>query len=353
MPGDLHTLGTQKSHCFLKETFKGCNQPAKNIAVLLPILLLPMFPAAGNMCCRKHLLQETSAAGNICCRKHLLQETCKPPSEQKACKDAQSVQNKVCKTKCAKQSVPRTQARERRPENAGQRRPMNDQSDSHEDIDMTTPLRPPNSAPPTAPPTNASTLGPNHSPSLNGPALTRPTLESLTNSMNPPQKEAVDILEGPLLILAGAGSGKTRVLTFRTANLIAKGLASPDEILAVTFTNKAAREMENRILGLLKQVGVAVHGRMWISTFHSICARILREHIHLLDYKPFFGIYDTSDQLSMIKKVLVALNIDDKTHPAKSFAARINAAKTDALAPEDIKRKRHIMDERSLAVYSK
>jgi DNA helicase II / ATP-dependent DNA helicase PcrA len=178
-------------------------------------------------------------------------------------------------------------------------------------------------------------------------------LENLTASMNPPQREAAETLNGPLLILAGAGSGKTRVLTYRTANLIAQGLASPNEILAVTFTNKAAKEMEGRILSLLKKCGVPVYDRMWISTFHSVCARILREHIELLDYKPFFGIYDTSDQLSMIKKVLTALGIDEKTHPAKGFAARINNAKTDALTPDDIKKRPRLMDERSLQVYTK
>ena len=179
------------------------------------------------------------------------------------------------------------------------------------------------------------------------------TIERLTQALNPPQADAANTLEGPLLILAGAGSGKTRVLTVRTANLIARGLASSDEILAVTFTNKAAREMESRIHSLLKQIGTPVHGRMWISTFHSICARILREHIHLLDYKPFFGIYDTSDQVSMVKKVLTSLGIDEKTHPAKGFAARINSAKTDALTPEDVKKRRHLMDDRSIAVYEK
>lgn len=177
--------------------------------------------------------------------------------------------------------------------------------------------------------------------------------EVLTQSLNPKQREAAEALTGPLLILAGAGSGKTRVLTYRTANMIAQGLAAPDEILAVTFTNKAAREMESRILGLLREIGAPVHERMWISTFHSICARILREHIHLLDYKPFFGIYDTADQISMIKKVLVVLGIDEKMYPAKGFAARINAAKTDALTPDDIKKKRHLMDERSATVYAK
>jgi DNA helicase-2/ATP-dependent DNA helicase PcrA len=178
-------------------------------------------------------------------------------------------------------------------------------------------------------------------------------MEEVSHSLNPPQRTAAEYLTGPLLILAGAGSGKTRVLTFRTANIIAQGLAAPDEILAVTFTNKAAHEMEHRILGLLKQIGVPVYGRLWISTFHSICARILRNHIELLDYKPFFGIYDSADQLSMIKKVLVSMGIDEKTHPAKGFAARINSAKTDGLTPEEMSKRRHIMDERSFKVYER
>jgi DNA helicase-2/ATP-dependent DNA helicase PcrA len=188
---------------------------------------------------------------------------------------------------------------------------------------------------------------------LSGTQANRPDLGELMGPLNPPQREAVDTLEGPLLILAGAGSGKTRVLTYRAANLIAQGLANPDEILAVTFTNKAAKEMESRIQSLLKKVGIPVYGRLWISTFHSICARILREHIHLLDYKPFFGIYDTSDQLSMIKKVLVILNIDDKVHPAKGFAARINNAKTEALAPDEVRKRPRMMDDRSLEVYAR
>ena len=185
------------------------------------------------------------------------------------------------------------------------------------------------------------------------PMSTPAAIAELTEKLNPEQRDAVETLSGPLLILAGAGSGKTRVLTFRTANLMARGLAAPDEILAVTFTNKAAKEMEARIHTLLKKVGIGVHEKLWISTFHSICARILREHIHLLDYKPFFGIYDTSDQLSMIKKVLTSLGIDEKTHPAKTFASRINGAKTDALTPEDIKKRPRLMDERSLLVYER
>jgi DNA helicase-2/ATP-dependent DNA helicase PcrA len=177
--------------------------------------------------------------------------------------------------------------------------------------------------------------------------------EELLDSLNPPQREAVDTLSGPLLILAGAGSGKTRVLTFRTANLIAQGLAAAEEILAVTFTNKAAKEMEARISGLLREIGALAPGRLWISTFHSICARLLREHIHLLDYQPFFGIYDSADQLAMVKKAATTLNLDEKSYPAKQFQARINSAKTEGLLPADVKKRPHWMDARSLAVYER
>ncbi len=177
--------------------------------------------------------------------------------------------------------------------------------------------------------------------------------EKLSRSLNPPQKEAMNALTGPLLILAGAGSGKTRVLTYRTANLVAQGLATPMEIMAVTFTNKAAREMEGRILSLLRDLGIPVYGRMWISTFHSICARILREHIHLLEFKPFFGIYDSSDQLSMIKKVLTALNIDDKSYPAKSFQSAINHAKTEGWSPSDMSKRKHMFNDYVIKVYER
>lgn len=176
---------------------------------------------------------------------------------------------------------------------------------------------------------------------------------AITAPLNPPQKLAVETIDGPLLILAGAGSGKTRVLTHRIANIIATGSATPEQILAVTFTNKAAREMEARTEVLLRQLGMATEGRMWISTFHSIGARLLREHIELLDYKPFFGIYDTSDQLSMIKKVIAALGIDDKLYPAKVFASRINAVKTDGYTPNDVKNRSHLMDPQQLAVFTR
>lgn len=177
-------------------------------------------------------------------------------------------------------------------------------------------------------------------------------IETFSTDLNPPQKLAVETLHGPLLILAGAGSGKTRVLTFRIANLIASGEAAPTQILAVTFTNKAAREMEERTVRLLQDMGVPAMDRLWISTFHSTCARILREEIHLLGYQPFFAIYDDSDQRSLIKKVLRSLNIDEKAHPAKAFQSRINEAKRLGLMPDEVvKKPGFLMDEMSLRVY--
>lgn len=177
-------------------------------------------------------------------------------------------------------------------------------------------------------------------------------LKKFADTLNPAQAEAVATIQGPLLILAGAGSGKTRVLTYRMANIIAQGEATASEILAVTFTNKAAREMESRVVKLLHELGFSVHERMWVSTFHSICARILRDDIHLLDYQPFFAIYDDSDQISQIRKVLGALNINEKQYPPKSFQARINEAKQKAMTPDDLSKKGSMWwDERSIEVY--
>ncbi len=177
-------------------------------------------------------------------------------------------------------------------------------------------------------------------------------LEFVTKNMNPPQREAIVTLEGPLLILAGAGSGKTRVLTHRMANIIGQGVAAPDEILCVTFTNKAAKEMEHRIYKILADMGAAIHSQLWINTFHSFCVRVLRAHITLLDYKPFFGIYDSSDQLSQIKKVMTSLNIDDKMYPAKNFQSRISQAKMLGLTPEGLeKNSKRLMDAKTVEVY--
>ena len=176
----------------------------------------------------------------------------------------------------------------------------------------------------------------------------------LTQGLNPRQKEAVENLEGPLLILAGAGSGKTRVLTHRIAALVSTGLARADEILAVTFTNKAAREMRERTEHLLASFGLHAERDLWVSTFHSSCVRILRGHIHLLGYPSFFGIYDSADQLSVLKKVLGKLNLDDKVHPAKGFQSRISHAKMLGILPEDLEagRSPHFrLDATSLNVY--
>lgn len=177
-------------------------------------------------------------------------------------------------------------------------------------------------------------------------------ISSITKGLNPPQKDAVLTLDGPVLILAGAGSGKTRVLTQRIANLIAQKHAAADEILAVTFTNKAAREMEHRTFKILSDLGLHVREPLWVSTFHSFCNRLLRDHITLLDYKPFFNIYDDSDQLSQIKKVMTALNINDKVHPAKAFRNRINSAKMLALGPNDVEKSSSLfLDQKSIDVY--
>lgn len=180
------------------------------------------------------------------------------------------------------------------------------------------------------------------------------TLEVITKNLNPSQKEAVLQSLGPVLILAGAGSGKTRVLTHRMAAIIAAGHAAPEEILCVTFTNKAAKEMESRIYGILSEIGATIRTQLWISTFHSFCVRILRSHITLLDYKPQFSIFDPSDQLSQIKKVMANLNINDKIHPAKGFQSRISSAKMMALSPEAVQKSpnRSLMDAKSLEVYA-
>ena len=170
--------------------------------------------------------------------------------------------------------------------------------------------------------------------------------------LNPQQLAAVDKIDGPLLILAGAGSGKTRVLTHRLANIVLQNKARPDEILAVTFTNKAAAEMLHRAENILQSLGVTVVDRIWVSTFHSTCVRILRDHVELLGYKRNFIIYDASDQLSLIKKVATALDYPEKDYPAKNFAYRIRHAKMEGKTPEQVAASKDFyMDERSLAVF--
>lgn len=178
--------------------------------------------------------------------------------------------------------------------------------------------------------------------------------ETITYQLNPAQKKAVETLDGPVLILAGAGSGKTRVLTHRMANLIATGHASTDEILCVTFTNKAAKEMEHRMFKILSDLNVPITRDMWVSTFHSFCVRILRKHIDLLDYKKPFTIYDSGDQLAQVKRVMAALNINDKMFPPKNIQSRISNAKMLGLLPENLKKGGGLtsMDPKTLEAYS-
>lgn len=177
-------------------------------------------------------------------------------------------------------------------------------------------------------------------------------MSTFLDGLNPQQKKAVEQLSGPLLILAGAGSGKTRVLTYRLANLIIQGEATPGQILCVTFTNKAAKEMRTRSEKLLRECGIPIYENLWISTFHSICVRILREHIHILGFSNRFTIYDQSDQLSLIKKTLTLLNINDKVYPAKQFQSYINEAKTLGYSSKDIEKRYDTFgNEKFLDVY--
>src|ERR1700675_4516563 len=142
-------------------------------------------------------------------------------------------------------------------------------------------------------------------------------------TLNPEQREAVLHIEGPLLILAGAGSGKTRVITSRIAHLVGDGHAQPEEILAVTFTNKAAEEMRARIEALLG----ADCSRMWISRFHSLCARLLRREAPAIGLSRDFVIYDSSDQLAVVTQALKALTIDDSLVQPRAALSRISHAK--------------------------
>jgi DNA helicase-2/ATP-dependent DNA helicase PcrA len=156
----------------------------------------------------------------------------------------------------------------------------------------------------------------------------------LLSSLNPAQQAAVLHTEGPLLILAGAGSGKTRVITTRMAHLIASGLAMPGQVLAVTFTNKAAEEMRHRVEQLLGEDC----RQIWLSTFHSLCARLLRREAPAIGLERDFVIYDSSDQLSVVRQALKELDIDDKFIPARVALARISQAKNRMETPEDLRK---------------
>ncbi|HEY9212047.1 MAG TPA: UvrD-helicase domain-containing protein, partial [Ancylobacter sp.] len=151
--------------------------------------------------------------------------------------------------------------------------------------------------------------------------------------LNPEQRAAVEATEGPVLVLAGAGTGKTRVLTTRIAHILSLGLAYPSQILAVTFTNKAAREMKERIGSI---VGDQVEGMPWLGTFHSIGVRMLRRHAELVGLKSGFTILDTDDQIRLLKQILQAENIDDKRWPARLLANTIDGWKNRGLSPDQV-----------------
>ncbi|NVJ96488.1 MAG: UvrD-helicase domain-containing protein, partial [Marivivens sp.] len=168
------------------------------------------------------------------------------------------------------------------------------------------------------------------------------------DDLNPAQREAVEALDGPVLMLAGAGTGKTKALTTRIVHLLATGKARPNEILSVTFTNKAAREMKERVGRLL---GEAVEGMPWMGTFHSVCVKLLRRHAELigmddrnaliegrpsLHLKSNFTILDTDDQIRLLKQLIEANNIDAKRWPPRMLAGIIDSWKNRAWTPDKV-----------------
>lgn len=153
------------------------------------------------------------------------------------------------------------------------------------------------------------------------------------SGLNDPQRQAVLTTDGPVLMLAGAGTGKTAALTARLAHLIATRRAWPSEILAVTFTNKAAREMKERVGRI---IGDAVEGMPWLGTFHSICAKMLRKHAELVGLQSNFTILDTDDQLRLLKQIVQAADLDEKRWPARQLAGLIDQWKNKGLSPADI-----------------
>ncbi|HHW32965.1 MAG TPA: UvrD-helicase domain-containing protein [Paracoccus solventivorans] len=191
-------------------------------------------------------------------------------------------------------------------------------------------------------------------PSLSQRAMA-PRPSPYLDGLNPAQRLAVETLDGPVLLLAGAGTGKTRALTSRIAHLLMQGRATPGRILAVTFTNKAAREMKERVARLL---GETVEGMPWLGTFHSISVKILRRHAELvgddqLHLKPGFTILDTDDQIRLLKQLISAENIDEKRWPARQLAGLIDDWKNRALTPSRVPSgEGHAYDGRGVALYA-
>lgn len=182
------------------------------------------------------------------------------------------------------------------------------------------------------------------------------------NNLNPPQKKAVEHTDGPLLILAGAGSGKTRVITCRIANLIFSKGVSPSNILAVTFTNKAAAEMKERICKVWNAESgmrnekphptVSLNG-LWIGTFHSVCLRLLRRHGSILGFRSDFYIYDKSDQMDIVRECVKELNINDEIYPVNSLSNRVSHLKNRLITPDEFSKtsKGFGMDDKVSKVY--
>jgi len=170
------------------------------------------------------------------------------------------------------------------------------------------------------------------------------------DGLNPAQREAVEALEGPVLMLAGAGTGKTKALTTRIGHLLATGTARPHEILAVTFTNKAAREMKNRVGAMM---GEAVEGMPWLGTFHSVCAKLLRRHAELVGLKSNFTILDTDDQIRLLKQLIRADDIDEKRWPPRMLSGIIDNWKNKALTPDNIPAAdAGVFDHKGVALYA-
>ena len=160
-----------------------------------------------------------------------------------------------------------------------------------------------------------------------------PAEPAYLDGLNPPQRDAVLTTEGPVLVLAGAGTGKTAALTARLAHLIATRKAWPSQILAVTFTNKAAREMKARVSQIS---GGAIEGMPWLGTFHSVAARMLRSHAELVGLQANFTIIDTDDQLRVLKQLIQAANLDEKRWPARQLASLIDRWKNRGWTPGQI-----------------
>ena len=187
---------------------------------------------------------------------------------------------------------------------------------------------------PEAAPEQRAPAPPPPTPSISARALAaaRPAAAYL-DGLNPEQRAAVELTDGPLLVLAGAGTGKTRVLTTRIAHILAQNKAWPSQILAVTFTNKAAREMKDRIGSA---IGNTVEGMAWLGTFHSICVKILRRHSELVGLKSGFTILDDDDTKRLLKQVIEAAGIDKERWPARQLASLIDGWKNRGLTPSQV-----------------